>query len=176
MAEPYLGEIHMFAGTFAPRGYALCNGQLVPVSQNAALFSLLGTQFGGDGRSTFALPNLQGNVPLSQGQPPGGNSYAVGQVGGEASHTLSIQELPYHTHNFNADTVNATVTDASGNLLGKLSGRQSTYYAPANPANLAPMASNAVGAGGGSQPHPNQQPFLVVNFCIAMQGAFPLRP
>jgi microcystin-dependent protein len=167
MAEPFLSEIRIMSFSFAPRGWALCNGQLLPINQNQALFSLLGTTFGGDGRVNFALPDLRGRTPIHVG-----SGHTLGERGGEQAHTLSIAELPEHAHVLNATTNQA---DASSN--GAAPGRvlaQSNFsmlYGPPN--NLVAMAPNAVGNVGGSQAHLNMQPFLTLTFSIALQGIFP---
>ncbi len=173
--DPYLGEIRMFAGNFAPRGYAFCNGQLMAISQNTALFALLGTQFGGDGRTTFALPNMQGSTPLNYGQGAGLSNYVIGQAGGEASHTLITSELPSHNHLLTADGTSASSANPGGALFGKFPGRTSglPYYASSSSA--VAMASNAVLPNTGGQAHSNQQAFLAVTFIIALQGVFPPR-
>lgn len=163
----------MFAGNFAPRGYAFCNGQLLNITSNTALYAVLGTQYGGDGRSTFALPNLQGRFPVNQGQGTGLSRYTIGQTGGEITHTINIAETPGHTHSFTADTQNATGSDASGAFFGKLAGRTAAYYGSASP--TVQMPGNAVLPNSGDQPHPNQQAYLAVNFIIALQGIFPPR-
>ena len=165
MAEPFLSEIRLMSFVFAPKGWALCNGQLLPINQNQALFSLLGTTFGGDGQVNFALPDLRGRVPIHVG---GGHN--LGERGGEQAHTLSIAELPTHAHVVNATTVLATTgTPASNLLLGQSSG--SNLYAAAT--NLTAMAADMVGNVGGSQAHLNMQPYLTLSFCIALQGIFP---
>jgi microcystin-dependent protein len=169
MASPYLSQIMMFGGNFAPRGYALCNGQTMAISQNAALFSLLGTTYGGNGTSTFQLPNLQGRAPIHFGTSTAGIGYVLGQTGGEESHTLSLNELPNHTHMLNANKSAGNAVLGSGNLPA----------APAEKAyNATPtvsLSSASIASLGGNQPHSNQQPFLVVTFCIALQGVFPSR-
>ena len=159
MSEPYLGEIKIFSFNFAPKGWALCNGQLLPINQNQALFSILGTTYGGDGRVNFGLPNLQGRTPLHTGA-----GFTLGETGGEEAHTLIPSELPAHTH----------VPVASSNPADQ-PGPGSTFWANGGPnayattANAA-MAPNSVSTVGGSQPHPNMSPFSVLNFCIALQG------
>jgi microcystin-dependent protein len=165
MAEPFLSEIRIFSFGFAPKGWALCNGQLLPINQNQALFSLLGTTFGGDGRVNFALPNLQGNVPIHVG-----NGHTLGEKGGEQNHTVSLSEMPQHQHPANATTAAATANTPTTSLLLAQSTSSQLYTGAAN---LVPMAPNAIGNVGGSQPHINMQPFLTLNFSIALQGIFP---
>ncbi len=165
MAEPFLAEIRIMSFGFPPKGWALCNGQLLPINQNQGLFSLLGTTYGGDGRVNFALPNLQGRTPIHMG-----NGHTLGEQGGEQAHTLSISELPMHTHAANAVNANATTGNPSGTqLLSKSIG--ANLYAPAT--NLVALDPQAVGNIGGSQAHLNMQPFLTLNFSIALQGIFP---
>lgn len=167
MAEPFLSEIRIMSFTFAPKGWALCNGQLLPINQNQALFSLLGTTYGGDGRVNFALPDLRSRTPIHVG-----SGHTLGESGGEQAHTLTINEVPQHTH-----VANATTAQADQNSNGPAPNRmpaQSNFsflYGPAN--NFQSMAPNALGNVGGSQAHLNQQPFLVLSFCIALQGIFP---
>ena len=164
MSEPFLSEIRILSFGYAPRGWAFCNGQLLPINQNQALFSLLGTTYGGNGQTNFALPNLQGRVPIHVG-----SGHTLGEQGGEQSHTLSIAELPTHTHTLNASAANGTVTIPTNNLLGGSSNQP--YRAPDN--NLAAMNAGTVTNIGGSQAHLNMQPFLVLNFSISLQGIFP---
>jgi microcystin-dependent protein len=165
MAEPFLSEIRLFSFVFPPRGWALCNGQLLPINQNQALFSLLGTTYGGDGRVNFALPDLRGRTPIHAG-----NGHTLGERGGEQVHTLSISELPTHTHPVAATTALATTNvPSTGTLLAQSTA--AALYGPAS--NLVAMASNAVTNVGGSQAHLNMQPFLTISFCIALQGIFP---
>jgi microcystin-dependent protein len=165
MAEPFLGELRIMSFNFPPRGWAFCNGQLLPINQNQALFSLLGTTFGGDGRVNFALPDLRTRVPIHDG-----NGHMLGERGGEQAHTVAISEMPTHTHALNASTAVATAnTGPGGNYLGQSSG----VFLYNSAANLVTMAPNAIGSVGGSQAHTNMQPFLVLNFCIALQGIFP---
>jgi len=167
VAEPFLSEIRVMSFEFAPKGWALCNGQLLPINQNQALFSLLGTTFGGDGRVNFALPDLRGRTPIHFGE-----GHTLGERGGEQAHTLSIAELPEHVH-----AANATTAQADANSNGPTPARMpaqsnfSPLYGPA--ANLQPMAANALGNAGGSQAHLNMQPFLTLSFCIALQGIYP---
>jgi len=163
MAEPFLSEIRVMSFNFAPKGWALCNGQLLPINQNQGLFSLLGTTFGGDGRVNFALPNLQGRTPIHVG-----SGHTLGERGGEPAHTLSIAELPTHTHVLNGTSTAGTALIANGNLLAKNS--NFSYHAPDQ---LGAMSSGSIANVGGSQAHLNMQPFLTLTFCIALQGIFP---
>jgi microcystin-dependent protein len=162
MAEPFLAEIRIMSFGFAPKGWALCNGQLLPINQNQALFSLLGTTFGGDGRVNFALPNLQGNVPIHVG-----SGHTLGERGGEQAHTLSISEIPTHAHSFLASPANATTPIPTNDVLAAAN---NLYAAATNLTSLNPASVTNVG---GSQAHLNMQPFLVLNFSIALQGIFP---
>ena len=164
MAEPFLSEIRIMSFEFAPKGWALCNGQLLPINQNQALFSLLGTTYGGDGRVNFALPDLRGRTPIHVG-----GGHTLGESGGEQAHTLSIAELPQHTHVVNGTSNAGTALIPSGNLLAKVN--LPAYRAP--DANLVAMAPGTVTNVGGSQAHLNMQPFLILSFCIALQGIFP---
>ncbi len=165
MADPFVAEIRIFPFNFAPRGWAWCNGQILPISQNTALFSLLGTTFGGDGRVNFALPDLRGRTPIHVG-----SGHTLGERAGEQAHTVTIAELPQHTHVVNATASPATTnTPASNLMLAEFSASQ--LYGPAT--NLTAMAPNAVTPVGGSQAHLNMQPFLTLSFCIALQGIFP---
>ena len=165
MAEPFLSEIRIMSFVFAPKGWALCNGQLLPINQNQGLFSLLGTTFGGDGRVNFALPDLRSRVPIHVG-----SGHTLGERGGEPAHTLSIAELPEHTHVMNATSVSTGNTPSNTVLLG--TSTAAALYGPAN-ANLTAMGAAAITNTGGSQAHLNMQPFLVLSFCIALQGIFP---
>jgi microcystin-dependent protein len=165
MAEPFLAEIRLMSFGFPPKGWAMCDGQILPINQNQALFSLLGTTYGGDGRVTFALPNLQERVPVHAG-----SGHTLGERGGEQSHTLSISEIPTHTHVLNASSANANTPVPGNDLLART---RNEIYAPLSPTNNTTMAQGAVANVGGSQAHLNMQPFLVLNFCIALQGIFP---
>lgn len=171
MADQFVGEIRMFAGNFAPTGWALCNGQLIPISQNTALFSLLGTQYGGDGRTNFALPNLQGNFAIGQGQGPGLTSRVMGETGGSSTVTLLNTEMPAHTHTLSALTDPAESASPSGKALARGAGL--TAYSTAAPNTV--LSAAAVTQVGGSQPHNNMPPYLVMNYIIALQGIFPAR-
>jgi microcystin-dependent protein len=163
MAEPFLGEIRLMSFVYPPKGWTLCNGQLLPINQNQALFSLLGTAYGGDGRVTFGLPDLRGRVPVHVG----GSFSSPGARLGEYAHTLNVSELPAHNHAVNARTANGTTTDPANALLA---GTGNAYHA--KPATAALRADTVTNTGGG-QPHSNQQPFLTLSFCIATQGIFP---
>jgi microcystin-dependent protein len=174
--EGYIAEIRMFAGNFAPRGWAFCAGQILPIAQNTALFSLLGTTFGGNGQTTFALPDLRGRMAVGPGQGPGLSSYSLGQMGGEEGHTLIITEMPAHNHAAQASGVAAggnSGTPSGGTWAGSTS-RDNIY---SNAAPSSPMASGniTVGIAGGSQPHNNVQPYTAVNYIICLQGIFPSR-
>ena len=162
MAEPFLSEIRIMSFVFAPKGWALCNGQLLPINQNQALFSLLGTTFGGDGRVNFALPDLRARVPIHVG-----SGHTLGEKGGEQAHTLSIGEIPTHTHVVSGVNANAATNVPLGNSLANTT---ALYHAPSNFTAINP---GTVGNVGGSQAHINMQPFLVLSFCIALQGIFP---
>lgn len=163
MAEPFLSEIRIMSFVFAPKGWALCNGQLLPINQNQGLFSLLGTTFGGDGRVNFGLPDLRGRIPIHVG-----SGHTLGERGGEQAHSLSIAEVPTHTHVFNANSAIGTATTPNGAVLAKA---PASAYAPAS--NLVAMNAGASLNVGGSQAHLNMQPFLTLSFCIALQGIFP---
>jgi microcystin-dependent protein len=167
MAEPFLSEIRIMSFAFAPKGWATCDGQSMPINQNQALFSLLGTTFGGDGRTTFALPDLRARTPIHVG-----SGHTLGERGGEQAHTLSISELPTHTHAAQGSSAAADAAVPTGNLLATVD--NTTFgNAYAGPSNLAAMAPSAVSNTGGSQAHLNMQPFLTLSFCIALQGIFP---
>lgn len=175
MSDPFVAEIRMFPFNFPPKGWAFCDGQLMPLSQNTALFSLLGTTYGGDGKSTFALPDLQGSAPMQPGQGQGLSLRDLGEQSGSESITLLISEIPSHTHNIMASAgianLNAPGTDRA---LARSSG--GTIYQATTNQNLVTMAPQELAPTGGSLPHNNMQPYLTVNFCIALQGIFPARP
>lgn len=162
MAEPFLAEVRVMSFVFAPKGWALCNGQLLPINQNQGLFSLLGTTFGGDGRVNFGLPDLRARTPIHVG-----SGHTLGERGGEPAHTLSIAELPTHTHVFNASQNNADVPTPGNNRFGT----SNNMYAGAT--NLVSINAATITNVGGSQAHLNMQPFLTLSFCIALQGIFP---
>ena len=171
MSEPFVGEIRMFGFGFAPQGWALCNGQLLPISQNTALFSLLGTTYGGDGRTTFALPDMQSRVPVCQGQGPGLSSYAEGQAGGAETVALVAAQMPGHAHPVKASSSAADSDQPQGRALA----RSASHIYTAKPDTSTIMNADMLGDAGGSQPHGNIQPYLAVNFCIALTGIFPAR-
>lgn len=173
MSAPFVAEIRMFGFQFAPTGWAQCNGQLLPISQNTALFSLLGTFYGGDGKSTFALPNLQGSVPIHQGQGQGLSEYVIGQQGGSETITLLESEMPAHTHSFSCSEELINENNVTNNWFGA---GETRYVDQSTNPPITQMAFNAVTIAGGSLPHNNMMAYLVVNFCIAMQGVFPARP
>lgn len=162
-SDPFIGQITIFSFNFPPRGWALCNGQLLPINQNQALFSLLGTMYGGNGQTNFALPNLQGRVPFHMG-----NGLTQGQAGGETAHTLTINELPAHTHVPQGSSAGPTISNPSGAFWGS-----NTGFSPYNAAQNGPMSPQSIGPTGGSQPHLNMSPYLTLNFSIALVGIFP---
>jgi microcystin-dependent protein len=170
MSEPFIGQVMMIGFTFAPRGWALCDGQILPIAQNTALFSLLGTTYGGNGTTTFALPDLRGRVPIHAGQGPGLSPYTLGQVGGAEQVTLLANQMPAHNHSLSATNAEASLTLPGGQLLAQ--SREVTYGSG------APVAMNpqSIGQAGGSQPHENRQPYLTINFIIALEGIYPSRP
>jgi microcystin-dependent protein len=169
MSEPFLAEIVMFAGNFAPRGWAFCSGQILAIAQNTALFSLLGTTFGGNGQTTFALPDFRGRVPVHAGQGPGLSSYNIGQVGGNESVTLLTTQMPAHNHSAACSPNDANLGLAEGNFLATTA--TNTYASTGGSA----LAATTIGQSGGSQPHTNIQPYTCVNFIIAIEGIYPSR-
>jgi microcystin-dependent protein len=177
MADPFVGQIMVVPYTFAPVGWAFCQGQLLPISQNTALFSLLGTQYGGNGTSTFALPNLQGNIPIGQGTGPGLPTYAMGETGGVANVTLLTTEIPAHSHVHQGVSAVGTTDNPVSNNFGELKreGGESYYVAAPAQGSTALMNQNALQTAGGSQAHSNLQPYLVLNYVIALRGVFPTR-
>ena len=174
MADPFVAEIRIFPFNFAPKGWAFCDGQILPLSQNTALFSLLGTTYGGDGKSNFALPNMQGNAPMHPGQGPGLSLHDLGETGGSETVSLLESEIPSHSHTMRASSDTADNNSAAGNLSAKPLGRGNNLYITSTTP-LVTMAANALAPAGGDQPHNNMQPYLTLNFCIALQGVYPPR-
>ena len=171
MSDPFVGEIRMMGFAFAPKSWAFCDGQILGINQNQALFSILGLTYGGDGRSTFALPDLRGRVPLHMGTSNIGGSYQEGQRAGEETHTLSQAEMAAHTHGMNASAEAASSQNPATAVFADNTA-QVPYAALTAPVAMAPQM---ISLAGGQQPHPNLQPYLAVNFCIALQGIFPSR-
>jgi len=174
MANPFVAEIRIFAGNFAPTGWALCNGQLMPINQNTALFSLLGTTYGGDGKSTFALPNLQGSAPLQQGQGPGLSLRDLGETGGEQNVTLLQTEMPAHAHGIQATTTSNQAAPVNNAWASGQKGFGSVYV-PSNPPTNVQMNPFGTSISGGNLPHNNMMPYLCLTFIIALIGIFPPR-
>ena len=172
MSEPFVAEIRIFAGNFAPRSWAFCDGQLLPIAQNTALFSIIGTTYGGDGRTTTGLPNLQGKAPMHPGNGPGLTSRRLGETGGVESVTLSEAQMPAHTHTLGVVPAPGNQDDASNTeTLSRAVG--ANLFTPS--ANLEAMADETLPSTGGSQPHNNMQPYLAINYIIALQGVYPSR-
>jgi microcystin-dependent protein len=176
MADPFVAEIRIFPFNFAPKGWAMCNGQILPLSQNTALFSLLGTTYGGDGKSNFALPNLQGSAPMHPGQGPGLSLHDLGEIGGSQTVTLLESEIPNHAHLVGRALADAgdSVTPVASVWAQTAAGRGAAALYHEAPA-TGKMNPQSLGAAGGDQPHNNMQPYLTLNFCIALQGVFPPR-
>ena len=172
MSDCYVAEIRVFGFNFPPRGWAACDGQLLPISQNTALFSLLGTTYGGDGRSTFGLPDLRGRFPVQAGQGPGLSDRSLGELGGEAAVTLTNAQVPAHTHTLMA-ALSPTSPSPAGNALAPINGGAVAYRSGAA---ATPMASSSIGSAGAGQAHENRHPYVALQFCIALQGIFPSRP
>lgn len=173
MAEPFIGQIIMVGFNFAPKSYATCDGQIMSIAQNTALFSLLGTTYGGNGQTTFALPDLRGRTPIHQGNGPGLTPRVMGEMSGEENHTLLTTEMPMHNHLASGSSADANNTSPAGNTWANEGTATTNLYV--NSAPNAPMNAQAIGTSGGNQPHNNMQPYLVINFCIALQGIFPSR-
>jgi microcystin-dependent protein len=169
MAQPYVGEIRMFAGNFAPVGWEFCNGQLLPISENETLFNLIGTTYGGDGEETFGLPNLQSRVPIHMGTGPGGITYPLAQMAGTEQETLTVQQIPVHNHGLRASGSPGSETTPGGNATATPLTKR-IYAAPTGP---AAMNAGAVTPAGGGQPHENTQPFLCINYIISLFGIYP---
>jgi len=178
MTSPYLGEIRMFGGSFAPQYNAMCQGQVLSIGQNTALFSLLGTYYGGNGSTTFALPDFRGRIGINQGQGPGLSNYVIGETGGFENVTLNINQMPSHIHTMQANSASATVSTPSSNVPASLASPFSGFWvAPANITG-SPLSMNtaALTPAGGTQPHENRMPILAINFIIALNGVYPSRP
>ena len=174
MADPFVAEIRIFPFNFAPKGWAFCDGQILPLSQNTTLFSLLGTTYGGDGKSNFALPNMQGNAPMHPGQGPGLSLHDLGETGGSETVSLLESEIPSHSHMVRASASPADNPGPAGHSLARIPSNATPYQTVTN-TNLTLMSDNAIAPAGGDQPHNNMQPYLTLNFCIALQGVFPPR-
>ncbi len=173
MSNPYIGEIRMFGGNFAPVDWAFCNGQLMPISENTALFNLIGTTYGGDGQTSFALPNLQSRLPIHIGQGAGLSSYVIGQTAGTSTVTLTTSQMPSHSHTVNVTTASATSATVTGNVPAKPTASGAALYA--TPASPSPIAESLAGlqTAGGSLPHENLMPSLCVSFIISLFGIYP---
>ena len=176
MADQFLAEIRIFPFNFAPTGWAFCNGQILPISQNTALFSLLGTTYGGNGQSTFALPNMISSAPMQPGQGPGLSLHDLGEQAGEEFVTLLLSELPLHPHSLMCQSQDPADQPAPSPARTFAASQNATAYGPSNGSPIVQMAPEALGPAGGSLPHNNMMPFLTLNFCIALQGIFPARP
>jgi microcystin-dependent protein len=170
MAQPYVGEIRMFAGNFAPNGWMFCEGAPLPISENDVLFQLIGTTYGGDGQETFNLPNLASRVPIHMGTGPDGTTYQLGEMAGTEQETLTVQQIPNHTHPLTANTSLGNATPPGGNVLAATGAGISLYYEGQTTTQMNPAA---ITPAGGSQPHENTQPFLCINFIISLFGVFP---
>jgi microcystin-dependent protein len=171
MSQPFIGEIRMFGGNFAPRGFAFCNGQILAISQNDALFALIGTTYGGDGQTTFALPNMTGRLPIHVGQLSGGSNYVLGQLAGTETVTVTTNQLPSHSHGFPANSNAASAVSPSSGVAASTNLGPYAQNAAVNTA----MGAQMIGATSGNQPHDNVMPFLCISFIIALEGIFPSR-
>ena len=172
MSEPFLAEVRIVGFNFAPRGWAFCDGQILPINQNQSLYSLLGTTYGGDGRTSFALPDLRGRTPIHVGRSNGGADHTLGSKSGEETHTLSAAEMPQHIHTFHASNDAANTVPSSSTLLATVPNR---IYADLDPSRKVLLNTGTIANAGGGQAHENMQPYLAINFCIALQGLFPSR-
>jgi microcystin-dependent protein len=170
MAQPYVGEIRMFAGNFAPNGWMFCEGQTLPIAENEVLFQLIGTTYGGDGQETFNLPNLASRVPIHMGTGPDGTTYQIGEMAGTEQETLTVQQIPNHTHPLTASTDLGSQASPLGGVLARQTGSVQMYYEGGI---TGQMSAQAITPAGGSQPHENTQPFLCINFIISLFGIFP---
>ena len=175
MSDPFVAEIRIFPFNFAPRGWAFCDGQILPISQNTALFSLLGTTYGGDGKSNFALPNLQGCAPMHPGQGPGPSLHDLGETGGSDTVTLLESEIPSHTHTLRAFSGRGTNEKAPSSLLTLAESQGNFVYDATTSPPVTPMSVQMIAPAGGDHPHNNLMPYLTLNFCIALQGVYPPR-
>jgi len=173
MAQPYVGEIRIFAGNFAPNGWMFCEGQPLPISENDVLFQLIGTTYGGDGEETFNLPNLASRVPIHMGTGPDGTTYQIGEMAGTEQETLTVQQIPSHSHPPMATTALASQSLPTGGVLASPSSSQAGVLAYGSDTPVVPMNNQSITGTGGSQPHENTQPFLCVNFIISLFGVFP---
>ena len=173
--DPFVAEIRIFPFNFAPKGWAFCDGQILPLSQNTALFSLLGTTYGGDGKSNFALPDMQGNAPMHPGQGPGLSLHDLGETGGSETVSLLESEIPNHSHAMNSLPAPGNRTAPASNSMARVQGTTGPYIPAAPAPTLVNMADVAIAPAGGDQPHNNMQPYLTLNFCIALQGVYPPR-
>ena len=170
MPEPYVGEIRMFAGNFAPAGWMFCEGQTLPIAENDVLFQLIGTTYGGDGQETFDLPNLQSRIPIHMGTGPDGTTYQIGEAAGVEQVTLTVQQIPSHTHPLTATKSNGTQINPGGNVLAASTSSLQPYTQDVA---SVPLNNQSITPAGGSQPHENTQPFLCINFIISLFGVFP---
>lgn len=173
MSEPFLAEVRIYGFNFAPRGWAFCDGQILPINQNQSLYSLLGTTYGGDGRTTFALPDLRGRAPMHVGRSNGGGYHTLGQKSGEETHTLAANEMPEHDHTLHASSTDGDTVNPGGHLLAREPGL--IYQEDAPESDLVPIRSGSIANVGGGQAHENMMPYVALNFAIALQGLFPSR-
>jgi len=173
--DPFVAEIRIFPFNFAPKGWAFCDGQILPLSQNTALFSLLGTTYGGDGKSNFALPDMQGSAPMHPGQGPGLSLHDLGETGGSETVTLLESEIPSHSHTLMCLPAPANRTAPGGNSIARVQGLTGPYVSASPAPVLTNMSDSTIAPSGGDQPHNNMQPYLTLNFCIALQGVYPPR-